>query len=231
MLYISYLPQTYENLIVSAQTTNTINLPGVTTIECLDSNVFAIVLDALGNNKKITFSKDLKDITPQDLIITEAPYFGKESYIQSLVSLASKTFCVIPQYAYFRFSYLNNLFCSKGYFITEENREQKYIEIIEKNDEILIKHLEEYLQLLTQLNRNEKLYQCFVNGIERMQYENDPEILQSILDEANTFFTSANRQFVVVGSEGYLSTSRGKNLEVYEVSDNSAQAELENSKE
>jgi hypothetical protein len=49
------------------------------------------------------------------------------------------------------FMMLNNKFASKGIFITSENREEKYIEMIESGEEDLINSLEEYINLLDKI--------------------------------------------------------------------------------
>lgn len=214
MLYISYIPQMYENLIVSAQTNNKVTLPDVITVECLDSNLFTIILDALGNKKKVTFAKSLKELTPNDLVISEAPYFNSQAFQATLMSEANKFFSLIPQYTYFRYSFLNNIFLSKGFYLTEENREVIYVKIIESENEELIKYLEEYISIVNQLNKFEKLYQCYVNAIERMSLETDENVLQTILDEALTFFSSAEKQFLCVGADGWMSSFTGNRNEV-----------------
>ena len=210
MLYISYIPQQYRNLIVSAQTTDEIKPPNVITIECKDSDLFLTILDALGNKKKITFDKDIADLKTTDLIISDQQYFGTEQYIQLLEQKVQRYFSKIPQYLYFRYSFLNNIFLSKGIYITPENREEKYIEIIEKDDAVLTKYLEEYLQVLSQLEKYEKIYQIYLNGIEKMQYETDETVLQSFLEEADEFFTSADKEFFSLDTKGYFSTTTGK---------------------
>lgn len=48
---------------------------------------------------------------------------------------------------YINYIMLFNYFASKGIFITEENKEDKYIEILELDDEEAIEKLEEYLNI------------------------------------------------------------------------------------
>lgn len=209
-MYISYIPQTYENLIVSAQITNDISIPDVSTIECKDSNLFYIVLTALAEKKKIVFSNLVTDLKIQDLQITEHQYFGAQSFLQALYNEAVKYFALIPQYTYFRFQYLNNIFASRGIFVTDSNREECYIKILETEDDVLIKHLEELLITITNLNQYEKLYQCFINAKEKMLIETDEKILQVILQEAKDFFTSSQKNFVTVDEKGWFSTIKAK---------------------
>jgi len=53
---------------------------------------------------------------------------------------------------YINYIYLFNYFASKGIFITKENKEDKYIEILELNDEEAIEKLEEYLMIQDSIN-------------------------------------------------------------------------------
>jgi hypothetical protein len=51
----------------------------------------------------------------------------------------------ISGFALYGFIVLNNDLAANGYFITNENREEKYLEILETGDEKLIAKLEDYL--------------------------------------------------------------------------------------
>jgi len=51
------------------------------------------------------------------------------------------------QFDFFKFHILNNQLIDAGYIITDENREEKYLEIINTSDETLISILEAYLEI------------------------------------------------------------------------------------
>ena len=207
-MYISYIPQTYENLIVSAQLKST-NIPDVITLECKDTTLFAIILEALANKKKITFSNLVKDLQISDLIISESGHFGKQGFIFALYNEAMKYFGVIPQYSYFRFSYLNNIFASKGIYLHSENIEDFYISVLKLNDKNLEEFAEELIKVMQELNQYEKLYQCWINAKNAMLKESDEKILEIILLEAKDFFSSSQKNFLVLGDD-WFSTIRGK---------------------
>lgn len=200
----------YQNLVVSAQTNPNITIPDAFTIECHDSRVFVTILDALACKKKITFAQGIRDLTVEDLNITEQTYFGSGHYLHQLRSIAMRYFATIPQYTYFRFQYLNNIFASKGIYITGPEKEQEYIKIIEKDDPELLKYLEEFLQIINQLNQQEKIYQAFLNAQEKMMYETAEDTLKAMLDEAVNFFDSESKRFVTKDERGYFSTVDGK---------------------
>lgn len=55
--------------------------------------------------------------------------------------------------SFLEFIQLNNYMCSKGYFFTDENREELYLTILNTADPVLIAKLEDYLLAFDELNR------------------------------------------------------------------------------
>jgi hypothetical protein len=84
------------------------------------------------------------------------------------------------------FMQLNNKFADKGYFITEKNKEEKYIEIIETGDESLIEDLEAYITLLDNIKviQNKKNeYSKVIDNLKNVQDYNDAESINQIVME------------------------------------------------
>lgn len=209
-MYITYIDQGAFNMIVSAQRDNSFLLPGSSTLEVFDSKLFTAVLEALADKKTCKFYKDVEVLTLENLEIDESSNLVKNSYIFQLTSAMGQIFTKIPQYTYFRFQYLNNIFASKGYFITEDNREEIYIKILETDDEKMIEYLEEYLKVLGQLNQYEQMYQSFLNGLDEMEMTDDEVTLNQILQEALNFFTNSQKNFVKQDYKGWFSTVKAK---------------------
>lgn len=209
-MYITAIPQSLHMLIVSAQTDNAFILPNSTTIEIYDSNLFSVVLESLADKKTIKYNRNVENITVDDLIISDEGNFLKSNYIHTLCSTIAKIFARIPQFTYFKYSQLNNYFNSKGFFITEENREEKYIEILEKDDEIMMAKLEEYLRVLTQLNSFDRMYQAFLNALDEIEMTEDEDKMDQIVKEALNYFSSETKVFVKVNENGWFSTITGK---------------------
>jgi len=82
----------------------------------------------LGKDEKILFSE--KDEMYKDL----------EKIVKGLTDSSDQLIMM-------KYMVLFNKFASKGIFITPENKEDKYIEIIEQDDEQLLTDLEEYLNI------------------------------------------------------------------------------------
>lgn len=83
------------------------------------------------------------------------------------------------------FMQLNNSFASKGIFITEKNREEKYIEIIETGDEKLIEDLEKYIILLDNIKIVQKKkdeYSEVMDNLKNVQNYNDVQTVNSIVE-------------------------------------------------
>ncbi|EPY8037416.1 hypothetical protein ACXG0S_001998 [Campylobacter coli] len=205
-MYITYIDQGAYNMIVSAQRDNAFLLPGSSTLEVFDSKLFTAVLEALADKKTCKFYKDVEVLTLENLEIDESSNLVKNSYIFQLTSVMGQIFTKIPQYTYFRFQYLNNIFASMGYFITEKNREEIYIKILETDDDALISNLEEYLKVIAQLNQYEKMYQEFLNGLDEMEMTDDEATLDQILQEALNYFTNTQKNFVKQDYKGWFST-------------------------
>jgi len=84
------------------------------------------------------------------------------------------------------FMELNNKFASKNIFITENNKEEKYIEIIETGDESLINDLEIYITLMDNIKviKNKKdEYSSILESLKHLQDYNDVESTNNIVEE------------------------------------------------
>ncbi len=71
----------------------------------------------------------------------------KGELIQTMDKRFNQTLRGIDFMQYINYIALFNYFASKGIFITAENKEDKYIEILELDDESAIEKLEEYLSI------------------------------------------------------------------------------------
>ena len=80
---------------------------------------------------------------------------------------------------------LNNKFLSKGIAITDDNKEECYIKIIELNDESLIADLEKYINLKDEIKliedkKNE--YTSVINKLQLLSNPNDEEAVNLIVE-------------------------------------------------
>jgi len=84
------------------------------------------------------------------------------------------------------FMLLNNEFISKGIIITDSNKEECYIKIIETGDENLINNLEKYLTLkdnIKKIEKNKDEYSSIINQLQLLTDYNDNNAVNSIIQE------------------------------------------------
>lgn len=83
------------------------------------------------------------------------------------------------------FMLLNNKFANKGFYITEDNKEEKYIEIIETCDEQLIEDLEKYIFLLDKikiLQNKKNEYDSIIDSLKYLNDYNDQSSVNNIIE-------------------------------------------------
>ena len=84
-----------------------------------------------------------------------------------------------------KFMLLHDKFASLGIYVTEDNKEDKYIEILEKDDEKLLNDLEEYIEVqekMTELVRAVDVYDKLIQKIKEVD-ENDEEAINKIISD------------------------------------------------
>ena len=84
-----------------------------------------------------------------------------------------------------KFMLLHDKFASLGIYITEENKEEKYIEILEKDDEKLLNDLEEYIETQERVSilvRAVDIYDKLIQKIKEVD-ENDEEEINKIISD------------------------------------------------
>jgi hypothetical protein len=84
------------------------------------------------------------------------------------------------------FMILNNKFAAKGIFITDENKEEDYIKVIESGDMSLIEDLETYINLRDKvqgIEAQKKEYTDIVNKLKVLEDANDTDAVNSVVEE------------------------------------------------
>lgn len=94
----------------------------------------------------------------------------------------------ISNFALFNFFKLNHYLESKGCFITDENREEEYLKVINSGDMEVLEKLSEYLDSLDEFNAVDEAYKAFKDFKDRIDSAVDEEELRSVYNEfAKTF--------------------------------------------
>lgn len=85
-----------------------------------------------------------------------------------------------------KFMILSNDFMSKGIFITDDNREECYIKIIEMGDESLIQKLEDYLNMKDSINiiqKKQEEYKKIIVQLQELEDKNNEAEVNQIVEE------------------------------------------------
>lgn len=84
------------------------------------------------------------------------------------------------------FIMLQNKFADKGIFITNSNKEQCYIKIIEQGDDSLIVDLERFINLMDSMQVIEKQkdeYQSIISKLRNLSDYSDADIVNAIVED------------------------------------------------
>jgi len=143
-------------------------------------------------NKFINLNVDEKTITINkngEVELGENTYYGISLRDENKVKIAKRARQKLDGIVhtsdlvyYIEFIETNNILNSRGFFITEDNKEEKYLEILEAGDEDLINTLERFLNSRDKLGKVKSAKTEFDNIIESLKYadENNKEELEQI---------------------------------------------------
>ena len=101
------------------------------------------------------------EFTVIELQDTDPLQYSKDASITKVRMLVTPELSKISGFALYGFMVLNNDLANQGYFITNDNREEKYLEILETGDEKLIAKLEDYLNYKDEIERVASLERRF----------------------------------------------------------------------
>ncbi len=159
--------------------------------------IYRYVVDLFENNI-LTYPNSIKVLVIEHI---------KSTPIDSVVSLQNNAISSYKRYyvdrvidsefyiTFIEFTNLNNKLSSKGYFITDENREEMYIEILTTGDVDLITILENYLNLKDTINLYDYHFKRFI------EFKKDIRNTYSVSDVKEMYnkFTGESLTDVVAG--------------------------------
>lgn len=146
----------------------------------------------------VSFSKGIqREILPGDIVSTELREFEREKALASfqvgqMMDSYLATLSLIELFMHsFNFTTINNKLGSKGYFITEENREQMYLAIINTEDDSLISELEKYLEALDNLNLVSSIYKKYTAFKDKLSQADSLAEIRELTDQTITSLTDS----------------------------------------
>lgn len=129
--------------------------------------------------------KSLADNTISSFILESLNVLEKEKQIAEfkIASIINERIGQKHSFYNFGFNILFNKLVTKGYFITEENREEKFLEILETEDEELISILEKYLSMYDYLYSEYNLFMRAESAIEEIKHLNSVDEIHNLTNK------------------------------------------------
>lgn len=155
-----------------------------------------IIKDAIIKGYIVRVPKPLmaSEVTPSEIQIFEVAEDDIESirssHIKRVRMLINPELASISGLAFYGFTCLNNELADKGFFITEGNREAKYLEILETGDEKFIELLEQYLNYRDEIGRVSALYKSFEVFRKEVIDEDEPAKIEKLANDFMDLFYS-----------------------------------------
>jgi len=150
---------------------------------------YELIKQALLSGKKVHIQKTAlrtNEVLPGEFEIldfekTDILSEYRDSAITKVRMLVTPELAKISGFSLYGFIVLNNDLSNAGYFITNDNREEKYLEILETGDEQLIQKLEDYLNYkdeIEQLSSLERRFSQFRKDVLECDSKEKIEVLE-----------------------------------------------------
>lgn len=125
---------------------------------------FDFVKELLENSNEVTYPKGIIPTKAADFTITPLDSLTVyKARVRTMGKHMLKEHCDFTlQFDFFQFNVLNNKLIEAGYVITDENRESKYLDIINTGDTDLINDLDAYLEIRDRINVYNHNYNNFI---------------------------------------------------------------------
>ena len=138
----------------------TLSALDVVVIEILDTQLFALVSEELLQNNTVKFpSKTNPTLSNIIINVVDDLQAAKLAANNRIKNYITSRVGYLHLYDVFEFQLVSSILWSEGFFITDANREAKYIEIIETNRMDLIEALEKYLNIRDAMTIHYNIYE------------------------------------------------------------------------
>jgi len=142
--------------------------------ELVDKNIVKV--------KPSSLKKKLLNI--DDFIIEEVSNLEKkrQNYRHKIMSNITDILGKISAFDLFEYLEIFSSFFDKGIVITDQNREEKYLEILNIGDEILLEHLEKFLEIKDRVRPISNTYKNTQAALSRIREADSEEELDRIFE-------------------------------------------------
>ena len=149
---------------------------------------YKLISEALISGKQVRISKSLMtdEVLPHELEVLVAGECGDALQMTKDASVAKIRMLITPDISriagltLYSFIILNNDLANAGFFITDKNREETYLAILETGDEVLVEKLESYLNYRDEIEKVAHLERRFAAFREELREASTAEDVAKI---------------------------------------------------
>lgn len=157
---------------------------------------YKTISDALMDGKHVSIAKSMMtdEVLPFEITVSEtsdaiSPLIAaKNASIVKIRMLITPELSKIAGLTLYGFMILNNDLAAQGFFITDANREEQYLAILETGNEKLVDVLEQYLNYRDEIARVAQLERRFAAFKQAVNDAVSPDVVQQIEERFLTDF-------------------------------------------
>jgi len=152
---------------------------------------FEFVKELVMGNNTVTYPKTISPASEEDLLISplkDLDIHKARARTKGKHILKGFTDFTIL-FDFFSFQVDNNWLISNGYFITDANREEKYLQVINTGDQVAIDTLERYLGSLDKLSVYKHTHDNFLEFKEAVNDATKIKEIDNLFDDFSSLFS------------------------------------------
>lgn len=165
------------------------NNDGFEKIEIYDTMLFRVIKEHLLKNETVRLPKNVNPLKPSDLIIGDKNdlNIAKDAAISEIQNIYNNRIGAGSNFIFYEFQLLNNILILAGYTLTNDNKEDRYLDILNKGDSTLIDALQKYLETQSKIEELDTLKKQVDDVLIQI---NDSISIEDIESNKNTFLNN-----------------------------------------
>ena len=165
------------------------NNDGFEKIEIYDTMLFRVIKEHLLKNETVRLPKNVNPLKPSDLIIGDKNdlNIAKDAAISEIQNIYNNRIGAGSNFIFYEFQLLNNILILAGYTLTNDNKEDRYLDILNKGDSTLIDALQKYLETQSKIEELDTLKKQVDDVLIQI---NDSISIEDIESNKNTFINN-----------------------------------------
>lgn len=161
-------------------------------IETQDQEFFMQVRDVIIAGGTLTYPvsagdpDDMSDLTVQN--IDSLQIAKTKAYSSAAMQISQRFDNTLVVFDFYQLMVMNNIFIDKGYVVTDQNREQIYLDVLNSGNEVYLTILEKYLEIRDRIESINSFYKKFLIFQHHLKLAETIEEVRNIYDTFLSYF-------------------------------------------